>query len=128
MPRPTVSTFNRARSVQHLSPACIVAVLITAFLFSSVAYATAVPLAGDTFVSRTRPTTNFGTLSNLYVGNGNTALMQFDLSGLSTFPGGITKGQIAKATLTIFVNRVNTAGTVSLSTVASPWIESGQGG
>jgi hypothetical protein len=125
MPRPTVSTFDRARSFQRLPPARIVAVLITAFLFSSVAYATAVPLAGDTFVSRTRPTTNFGTL---YIGIGNTALMQFDLSGLSTFPGGITKGQIARATLTIFVNRVNTAGTVSLSTVASPWIESGQGG
>jgi len=67
-------------------------------------------------VSSSRPTTNFKTLSNLYVGNGNTAQLRFDLSGLSTFP--ITSSQIAKATLTIFVNRVNTAGTVNLLTVS----------
>jgi hypothetical protein len=93
MPCPTVSILDRTRGFQHLSPARIVAVLITAFLFSSVAYATAVPLAGDTFVSSNRPTTNFGTLSNLYVGNGNTALMQFDFS---QFPNGVTYSQITQ--------------------------------
>jgi hypothetical protein len=40
-------------------------------------------------VSTARPSTNFGTLSNLYVGNGNTAVLQFDLS---TNPEGLNSG------------------------------------
>jgi hypothetical protein len=122
MPRPTVATPYRASGLKHCSTARLVAILIAAFLLSSAANATVVPLLGDTFVSSTRPTTNFGTLSNLYVGNGNTALLQFDLSGL---PGGVTSSQITKATLTIFVNRVNSGGLVSLAPVNSAWTESG---
>jgi len=34
-------------------------------------------VTGDASVSSVRPTTNYGTLSNLYVGNGSTALIQF---------------------------------------------------
>jgi hypothetical protein len=124
MPRSTIAAPYRVSGLKHRSTARLAAVLI-AFLLSPAANATVVPLVGDTFVSSNRPMTTFGTLSNLYVGNGNTALMQFDLSALSTFPGGITQGQVAKATLTIFVNRVNAAGTVNLLTVTSPWIESG---
>ena len=49
---------------------------------SGVARATQATLTGDSFVSTARPSVNFGALSNLYVGNGNTALLQFDLSSL----------------------------------------------
>ena len=89
--------------------------------FYPAAHATNVALTGDAHVSLTRSTTNFGTLANLYVGNGNTALLQFDLS---TLPAGLTSSQVAHATLTVFVNRVNTGGTVSLSPVTSAWSES----
>jgi hypothetical protein len=92
MPRPTEATPSRASGFKHCSTARVVAILIAAFLLSSAANATVVPLVGDTFVSSNRPATNFGTLSNLDVGNGNTALVQIDLSGLSTFSGGITQG------------------------------------
>jgi hypothetical protein len=89
---------------------------------SGVAWATQATLTGDSFVSTSRPSSNFGGLSNLYVGNGNTALLQFDLSSL---PAGTTAGQIAGATLRVYVNRVYTAGVVSMLPVISPWIESG---
>ncbi len=78
-------------------------------------------MTGDASVSTARPSTNFGTLSNLYVGNGNSAFLQFDLS---TLPAGTTSAQIARATLTVFVNRVNTAGSVTLAPATSAWSES----
>jgi hypothetical protein len=99
----------------------LVAVSVSAFLTCSAAHATDVILTGDAHVSMTRSTTNFGTLANLYVGNGNSALLQFDLSAL---PAGLTASQISRASLTVFVNRVNTGGTVSLSPVTSAWSES----
>jgi hypothetical protein len=96
-------------------------VFLAAMFFCPAAHATNVALTSDAHVSMTRSTTNFGTLSNLYVGNGNTALLQFDLS---TLPTGLTSTQISHATLTVFVNRVNTGGTVNLSPVTSAWSES----
>ena len=98
----------------------LLAVVFVALLVSSSAQATELVLTGDTHVSTARPTTNFGTLANLYVGNGNTALLQFDLG---TLPGGTTASQVASATLTVFVNRVNSGGTVYLSPVTSAWTE-----
>jgi hypothetical protein len=88
---------------------------------TSIANAAQVTLVGDASVSTARPSTNFGTLSNLYVGNGNSAYLQFDLGSL---PAGTTSSQIARATLTVFVNRVNAAGSVSLAPVTSGWSES----
>jgi hypothetical protein len=63
-------------------------VLVT-FAVPAAAHATQVALVGDASVSTARPSTNFGTLSNLYVGNGNTAFLQFDLS---TNPEGLNSG------------------------------------
>ena len=92
-----------------------------ALMGSSLAHATQVTLVGDASVSVARPSTNLGSLANLYVGNGNTAFLQYDLS---TLPPGTTAAQIAHATLTLFVNRINTPGPVTLSTVGSAWSES----
>ena len=78
-------------------------------------------LTADTHVTAARSTTNFGTLSNLQVGNGSTALLRFDLGAL---PTGLTASQVAKATLTIYVNRVFTSGLVSVAPVTSAWSES----
>jgi hypothetical protein len=99
----------------------LVAVSVSAFLTCSAAHATDVILTGDAHVSMTRSTTNLGTLANLYVGNGNTALLQFDLSAL---PAGLTASQVSHASLTVFVNRVNAGGAVNLSPVTSAWSES----
>jgi len=84
-------------------------------------YATDAAVAGDASVNSAYPATNYGSLSNLYVGNGSTALIQFDLSSL---PAGTTASQIGKATLTVYVNRINTSGLVTVQPVTSAWTES----
>lgn len=86
------------------------------------AHATPAPLIADAHVSTNRSNVNFGALSNLYVGNGNTAYLQFDLSSL---PAGITANQVSRATITVFVNRVVTAGSVTLAPVSGGWAEYG---
>jgi hypothetical protein len=96
-------------------------IVLTAFAVTATASATQVALIGDASVSTSLPTTNFGSLSNLYVGNGSTAFLQFDLG---TLPAGTISSQIAHATLTVYINRVNAAGSVTLSPVTSPWSES----
>ncbi len=77
-------------------------------------------LSGDASVNSAHPGVNYGALSNLYVGNGNTAFLQFDLSSL---PAGTTSAQVSHATLTVFVNRVNAAGSVTVSPVTAAWGE-----
>jgi hypothetical protein len=48
-------------------------------------------LAFTAHISRAHPSTNFGSLTNLTVGNGTTALIQFDLGSL---PVGTTSGDL----------------------------------
>jgi hypothetical protein len=98
----------------------VAAMSLTGFLLSPAALAADVALVGDAHVSSTRSTTNFGALSNLNVGNGNTTLLQFDLT---TLPAGTISSQIARATLTVYVNRINAGGAVTLSPVTSAWNE-----
>lgn len=91
-------------------------------LVASLAHATQAPITGDASVDSSRPTASLGSLSNLYVGNGNTALIAFSLVSL---PPGTTAAQVENATLFVFVNRVNTAGTITVEPVTSNWTESG---
>lgn len=84
------------------------------------AFARDVTLAADAHVNASYPTTNFGTIGNLYVGNGNTALLDFNLRSL---PSGVTASQISHATLTLFINRVNAGGQVNLAPVNAGWTE-----
>ena len=90
-------------------------------LATCAAYATDATMAGDAHVNSAHPTTNYGRLSNLYVGNGGTALIQFNLTSL---PAGTTAAQIGKATVKLYVNRINTSGLVSVQPVTSSWSES----
>lgn len=84
------------------------------------ARATIVTLTADTHVSTAQPAINFGTLSNLVVGSGSTALLQFDLS---TLPAGASATQVSRATLRLFVNRADTPGLLSVSPITSTWGE-----
>ena len=77
-------------------------------------------LVGDAHVSSAQPGVNAGGLSNLNVGGGATALVQFDLSPL---PAGTTAAQIGRAVLRMYVNRVDTAGVVAVAPVLSAWSE-----
>ena len=99
----------------------LAAVVLMGLMVTQAAQATDAVLTGDSSVNSARPTTNYGSLSNLYVGNGYTSFLQFDLSVL---PTSTTAAQVSKATLRIYVNRVNTSGSVSVAPVTSTWTES----
>jgi hypothetical protein len=53
--------------------------LFLTILLALTARATDAPLLSDAHISSTHPSTDFGSLTNVAVGNGNTALIQFDL-------------------------------------------------
>lgn len=86
------------------------------------AWAVQATLVADAHVSSAQPTVNAGSLSNLNVGNGYSALIQFDLGVL---PAGTTAAVISRATLRVFCNRIDTAGTVSVQALNGSWTESG---
>ena len=64
---------------------------------------------------------NFGTATTITVGSsGSIGLVQFDLTQL---PAGLTAAQIQKATLTLFLDHVNSGGSINIDTVSAstPW-------
>ncbi len=78
-------------------------------------------LVGDAHVSSAQPGVNSGSLSNLNVGGGYTALVQFDLG---TLPVETTSAQIAKATLRVYCNRADVPGAVQAEVLGGAWTES----
>lgn len=84
------------------------------------AYAAQSTLLADTYVSSQRASTNYGALSNLYVNATGTALLRFDTTGL---PADATPATIGRAILRVYVNRVNTPGTLSVAALSSDWRE-----
>ena len=77
-------------------------------------------LVADAHVSPSQPDVNSGTLTNLNVGGGYTALLQFDLGVL---PSGTTSAQITRATLRLYCNQADTPGALSVAQVTSTWGE-----
>ena len=86
------------------------------------AYGQEATLVGDAHVSSAQPGVNSGGLSNLNVGGGYTALVQFDLGVL---PVGTTAAQVTRATLRVYCNRADVPGGVSVALVGGPWTEMG---
>nr|WP_316639891.1 DNRLRE domain-containing protein [uncultured Roseateles sp.] len=78
------------------------------------------PLAADAHVNLGLPSANFGALGTLNVGNGSSALLQFDVSPL---PVGLNSAKLVKATLKLYVNRVGSAGALELQRINSAWSE-----
>lgn len=103
-------------------PTRLLSLVLIALGATATLHATQLPLIADASVNSARPSTNLGGLSNLYIGNGSTTFLRFDLG---TLPAGTTASQIAHATLTVFINRVNAAGPVTLSPATGAWTESG---
>lgn len=96
------------------------AVAISCLLGVAIASATVAPVTQDAQISSSQTSTNFGALSNLNISSTNTGLLQFSLAGL---PSGTTSAMIDKATLYIFVNKVDTAGSLSVLPVSTSWSE-----
>jgi Collagen triple helix repeat (20 copies) len=84
------------------------------------AWAAGANASADTYVSSISPASNFGTATAINVGGGNTALIQFDLSGL---PAGLAAANINKASMTFYVNTVAISGAVDIAQVTSAWTE-----
>src|ERR1700685_3781977 len=66
---------------------------------------------------------NFGTAITITVAiSASVGLVQFDLTQL---PAGLTAAQIQKATLTLFLDHVNSGGSINIDTVSAstPWGE-----
>ncbi len=84
------------------------------------AWAVEATLVADAHVNSALPRVNSGAISNLNVGAGYTALLQFDLGML---PAGTTAGQVTRAVLRLYCNRVDTAGQVSVRLVNGAWGE-----
>jgi hypothetical protein len=71
------------------------------FFFNlSGAFALDAILKSDASVNAAHGSSNYGALSNLYVGNRNTTFLQFDLT---TLPAGTLSSQVSHATLIVFV-------------------------
>lgn len=96
--------------------------MLVVWAFASVTrlWAVEAVLVADAHVNSAMPSVNSGAISNLNVGGGYSALLQFDLS---TLPGGTTAAQVQKAVLRLYANRVDIAGSVSLVPVTSAWGE-----
>jgi hypothetical protein len=90
-------------------------------LSATAAHATEGVVVSDAYVNSAHPSSNYGSLSNLYVNGTGTTLIQFDLSSL---PAGTTASQIGAAYLKLYVNRINTSGLVNIQPVTSSWSES----
>jgi hypothetical protein len=87
-------------------------------------------LTGDTYVNSASPTNNFGSVTLMNVGGTNSGLVQFDLSKVlsqlassSNIPS-TAAPYIGRATLTVFVNKVTVAGTLTAAPLLSSWSES----
>lgn len=85
-------------------------------------------LKGDTYVSTGNPGTNFGSATLMNIGAGNSGLLQFDFSpAVSKLLTGVTPTTVSpiigKATLTIFVNKAPSAGTLSAAPLLGAWSE-----
>ena len=83
-------------------------------------FAVQATLVADAHVSSAQPDVNSGTLTNLNVGGGYTALIQFDLGVL---PSGTTAAQITRATLRLYCNLATTPGAVSVAPINAAWGE-----
>lgn len=80
-----------------------------------------VPAVADTYTSTALPANNFGALGNVNVGGGATGLVRFDLS---TLPSGTTGSAVARATLFLYVNKVNAPGALDITAALNGWTES----
>jgi hypothetical protein len=83
-------------------------------------WATTAHVAADTYISSANPSQNYGATA-LSIGGGSAALIGLDLSPL---PAGTTAANIARATLTVFVNKVFVAGALDIAPLTGSWSES----
>jgi Phage Tail Collar Domain len=98
-------------------------IAIVAFAFAAtLASAQTLPTLGDTFFA-SGSVSNFSTSPTINVGGAGAyqGLIQFDTS---TLPASITGASVEKASLTLFVNKIGSAGAIDINAANGPWTES----
>src|SRR5688572_1340027 len=85
------------------------------------AWAATIGISADTYVSAAAPASSLGSQANVNVGGGNRGLLYFATTGV--LPSGITGSDIAKAVLKVWVNKVTSPGSISVSAAAGAWVE-----
>jgi hypothetical protein len=106
--------------LRHLLRSFFSAVSFSAFALA--ASATTVPITADTYFTSSAPTTNYGGASALAVNSASSTLLQITTGAV---PPNVTGGNIQRATLVLFQNQLNTAGTFKVSRITSSWTEAG---
>src|SRR5579884_1512120 len=91
--------------------------ILALFLICSISLFAQAPPSADTFVSSATPKTNYGPSITLVVGQGSTAYVQFNLSGV---PTGAT---VSKAMLRLYVDAVVTNGAFDVYRLNNAWSE-----
>jgi len=96
--------------------------LATVLCTGLAASAQTLPVSGDSFVSPGSET-NYSTSPTINVGGagGYHGLIAFDLSAL---PAGVTSAFVSKASITLFVNKLGSAGNIDVCAENGPWTES----
>jgi hypothetical protein len=91
-------------------------------LRSPCALATLAPDQADTYLVANGgdKTKNFGKEPALKIGAGASTLIRFDLS---TLPDGTTAADVEKASVLLWVNKVDTAGSITVQPATSAWSE-----
>lgn len=108
------------RKYSAMRRAVFAALAVLPALLSGQAWAAEALLVADTHVNSALPSVNSGAISNLNVGGGYTALIQFDLSML---PSGTSAANVSRALLRLYVNRADVAGSVSVAPLTAAWGE-----
>jgi len=81
------------------------------------------PLVSDAHVTGAAPASNFGALGSIQVGAPGPARGFFQFDVTAGLPPGVTAANISKATLMLFVNRVNVAGAIDVNALSGSWNE-----
>ena len=94
---------------------------VLALLFAPTAiFASEGVVISDASIDASLPSQNFGSLSQLSIGGGTRALIQFSLTSL---PAGVTGSSLSKATLVLYVDTITVPGALDIGLVGGPWSE-----
>src|SRR5690242_21515577 len=92
---------------------------VSLMLYSGV-WAAGPQVAADAYTSASSPAQNFGGLTNLLVGQGNTSWVRFDLSSYVS----ITGADVSHAYIAGYARTVTTGGTINICDANGAWSES----
>jgi hypothetical protein len=105
------------------TPPLALLLILFLFLYISPIYAHTLHVENDTYNNSGMANSVNGMSDNIVVRDTNGIRQGYARFDLSTLPNGITSADIEKATLRLFVNDVNSAGSIDIHRVTAAWDE-----